>query len=263
MYTLQLVDTHVHWDRLPEKEWEGIVDRARRAGVVKAVAVGTDAASCTTLLRAKKRFPDFLDISLGYHPEQAVRWDEVETVLRQIREHRDLLAGVGEVGLPWYSLSEEKRSDPSDPDHKGALERLMRTAVELDLPVLLHAVHDRAEEMFRILQAHGVRKAVFHWLKAPEKTVDKIAGAGYLISVTPEVCYRSRDRELAKRVPVSQILLETDAPWRYRGPFRNRSAEPAWVRRTAEALSQIKRVSFLQVSEQTTANAARLFGWPK
>ncbi len=56
------------------------------------------------------------------------------------------------------------------------LERFLQTAVELDLPVLLHAVHDRAETVFRMLQTYRVRKAVFHWLKAPAPVVNAIVG---------------------------------------------------------------------------------------
>lgn len=259
MHTVRLVDTHVHWDRLPEDKLDSMVDRARKAGVVGAVAVGTDAASCTDLLQMKRRYSDFLQIALGYHPEQKVNWGEVNGVLQQIRARRNQICAVGEVGLPWYTLSPTERTAPPNPEHKGVLERFLQIAVELDVPVILHAVHDSAEAVFRLLQAHSVRQAVFHWLKAPEQVVDEIVGAGYMISVTPEVCYRKRDRELVKRIPLSSLLLETDAPWPHGGAFRNRPAEPAWVERTAEAVSQVKGISLLQVAKQTTANAERLF----
>lgn len=261
MQPMGLVDTHLHGDRISLEEWPGLRDRAHRAGVVRAVGVGSDAKSGEKLLRLKQKHPDFIEVAFGYHPEQPVEWEQVEIVLRQIREHRDSLCGVGEVGLPWYSLSPEERERAPDPEHLSVLERFLQTAVELDLPVLLHAVHDRAETVFRMLQAQGVRKAVFHWLKAPAAVVDAIVGAGYYVSVTPEVCYRQRDRELVQRIPAPSLLLETDAPWKYGGPFRSRPAEPAWVRRTAEAVSQVRGISLPQLARQTTANASRLFGW--
>lgn len=263
MGPMELVDTHVHGDRISLEEWPDLLSRARLAGVVRAVGVGSDGKSGVKLLRLKQEHPDFMEVAFGYHPEQPVDWAQVKIVLRQIREHRDSLCGVGEVGLPWYSLSPEERKEAPDPEHLSVLERFLQTAVELDLPVLLHAVHDRAETVFRMLQTYRVRKAVFHWLKAPAPVVNAIVGAGYYVSVTPEVCYRQRDRELVRHIPDSSLLLETDAPWRYSGPFRGHPAEPAWVRRTAEAVSQIKKISLPQLARQTTANASRLFGWDR
>ncbi len=255
------VDTHLHGDRISPEEWPGLLSRAHQAGVIRGVAVGSDGKSGEKLLRLQQAYPNFIAVAFGYHPEQSVDWEQVEIVLRQIREHRDSLCGVGEVGLPWYTLSPQEREKAPDPEHLSVLERFLQTAVELDLPVLLHAVHDRAETVFRMLQTHHVRKAVFHWLKAPAVVVDAIVGAGYYVSVTPEVCYRQRDRELVQRIPTSSLLLETDAPWRYSGPFRGRPAEPAWVGRTAEAVSQVQGISLPQLVRQTTANACRLFGW--
>ncbi|SMO73023.1 TatD family hydrolase [Melghirimyces algeriensis] len=256
---IRLVDTHVHWDQFPEGEWDAIVARSKKAGVMKVVGVGTGIASCNALIRAKQRFPDFLDIAFGFHPEQTVNWEEVNGILGLIREHRALLSGVGEVGLPWYSLAVEKRKEPADSEFRGVLEQFLQLAVEMDLPVLLHAVHHRAEEAFQMLCAHRVQRAVFHWIKAPERILYKIADAGYMVSVTPEVCYRDRDRRWVRGIPISSLLLETDAPWRYGGPFRGAPSDPAAVRRVAEAVSQVRQASLLEVATQTTANATRLF----
>ncbi|MFC4076350.1 TatD family hydrolase [Salinithrix halophila] len=259
MYTLELVDTHVHWDRLREKAMDEIVDRARRAGVNRVIAVATDPESCMALLQHRRRYEGFLDIAFGLHPEEGKGWDEAETIFRLIRENRHTIVAVGEVGLPWYSLAEGERKKPPSSDAKGILEGFLRLAVELDLPVILHAIHGGAEWALDMLRQHEVKRAVFHWLKAPPQVTEAIVGAGYFVSVTPEVCYRKRDRECIERVPLSSLLLETDSPWPYRGPFADKPSEPAWVRRTAEAVSQIKGISLMETARQTTQNAVQLF----
>ncbi|MDR6225950.1 TatD family hydrolase [Desmospora profundinema] len=260
MNTIRLVDTHCHWDRLPPEQMEEIVRRAKRSGVTKVLAMATDAESCLRLLQWKQRYPDFLEIAFGLHPEQEWQWNEVDLVIQLIREHRHVIRAVGEVGLPYYSLPESMRLQNPNQEEIAMLERFLRVAVELDLPVSLHAVHHRAEVVLRLLRREGVRKAVFHWLKAPERVVGEIVGAGYGISVTPDVCHRERDRRLVENVPLSSLLLETDAPWSYGGAWLGQPSEPAAVQRVAEAVSQLKGVSLARVATETTIHAERLFG---
>lgn len=259
MEPIRLVDTHCHWDRLTEKDFEGVIRRARGSGVTRVVAVATNAASCVQLLHWKKQVPDFLEIAFGFHPEQDWDWNDVEFVLQLIRKHRAAIRAVGEVGLPHYSLPASDRSQQPGQEEIAMLERFLQLAVELDLAVSLHAVHHRALTALRLLQRVGVRKAVFHWLKAPDSVVEAIIGAGYAISVTPEVCYRERNRRMVAAAPLSHLLLESDAPWPYGGPWLHQPSEPMAVRRVAEAISQIKGVSLTQVASETTAHANRLF----
>jgi TatD DNase family protein len=172
-----------------------------------------------------------------------------------IRRHREEISAIGEVGLPYYTLPEPQRKQPPSPDAIARLSRFLSLAAELDLPVVLHAVHEAAEPVRQLLRRHGVKHAVFHWLKAPADVLHRIVDDGYLISVTPDVLRRERDRELARQVPLSQLLLETDAPWEYEG----KRAEPAWVKEVAEEVARVKGVTVRQVCQQTTENARRLF----
>ncbi len=248
---IPLIDTHVHFDRLPEDEAEAIIRRARDAGVRRVFAVAMGEASCHSLLRWKERYPDFLEIAFGVHPEVEAGAGETERVLRLIRRHRGVIRAVGEVGLPHYSLPEGKRLVPP-PSAVKRLESFLEVARELDLPVSLHAVHAMAAPALRLLKKHRVRRAVFHWLKAPFDVVDAIVEAGYLVSVTPDVSVRERDRDLVRRVPLSSLVLETDAPWEYE---KGRPSEPAWVRRVAEEVARIKGCSLDEVGRVTTRNA--------
>jgi TatD DNase family protein len=251
---VQLIDTHVHWDRLPPGEAEAIVRRAREAGVCRVFAVAMGEASCHSLLRWKDRFPDFLEIAFGIHPEEGADEGETERVLRLIHRHRGVIRAVGEVGLPYYSLPEAERFVPSASAVKR-LEAFLEIARELDVPVLLHAVHTMAAAALKLLKKHRIQRAVFHWLKAPADVVDAIVEAGYLVSVTPDVLVRERDRDLVRRVPLSSLVLETDAPWAYE---KGRPAEPAWVRRVAEEVARVKGCSLAEVSRVTTRNARAL-----
>ncbi|MDN4594596.1 TatD family hydrolase [Polycladomyces subterraneus] len=252
---MSLVDTHVHFDQFPEEEVPEIIERARQAGVNHVVAVASGADSCLRLLEWKRRLPDWFTVAFGVHPERKTDDAEVETVIELIRRHREEIGAIGEVGLPYYTLPEMRRKQPPSPDAVARLSRFLLLAAELDLPVVLHAVHETAEPVRQLLRRHGVKQAVFHWLKAPADVLRHIVDDGYLISVTPDVLHRERDRELARQVPLSQLLLETDAPWEYEG----KRAEPARVKEVAEEVARVKGVTFRQVCQQTTENARRLF----
>jgi TatD DNase family protein len=84
--------------------------------------------------------------------------------------------------------------------------------------------------------------------------------AGYFLSVTPEVCYRERDRQLVQAVPLENLLLESDGPWAYSGEFTGQLTTSALVARVAEEVAQLKGVPLADVQQVTTANAFRLFG---
>ncbi|MBN2909996.1 TatD family hydrolase [Polycladomyces sp. WAk] len=252
---MSLIDTHVHLDQFPEEEVPEIMVRARQAGVNHVVAVASGADSCLRLLEWKRRFPDWLTIAFGVHPERETDEAEVDTVVGLIRQHREEIGAIGEVGLPYYTLAESRQKQSPSPHAVARLSRFLSLAAELDLPVVLHAVHETAEPVRLLLRRYGVKQAVFHWLKAPADVLQHIVDDGYLISVTPDMLHRERDRELARQVPLSQLLLETDAPWEYGG----KRAEPAWVKLVAEEVARVKGVTVRQVCRQTTDNARRLF----
>jgi len=104
-----------------------------------------------------------------------------------------------------------------------------------------------------------VERAVFHWHKAPPDVTSEIVEAGYLVSVTPEVVYRERDRELVEQVPLGSLLVETDAPWRFGGEFEGLSSGPWLAARVAEEVAKLKRLPVDDVMFQLSTNTSRLF----
>jgi len=100
---------------------------------------------------------------------------------------------------------------------------------------------------------------VFHWHKAPADVTRAIVEAGFLLSVTPEIVYRERDREMVELVPLESLLVESDAPWPYQGEFENVTSGPWLVARVAEEVAKIKQLPADEVTYQLTVNTCRLF----
>ena len=105
-----------------------------------------------------------------------------------------------------------------------------------------------------------MRRAVFHWHKSDEATTRAILKAGYFISLTPEVVYRDRDQDLAGMVPLDQMMVETDGPWPYGGPFEGKATEPYFIADVISAIATIRGNSIDTIAQALTANAKTLFG---
>jgi len=225
------------------------------------VAPGTGGTSNQRVLDLARRFPRVVYAACGYHPERFELTDaDLEEALTLLRDKRDLLCAVGEVGMPWYG--ERAREPDRFASAARILSRFARAAVDVDLPMIIHAPHDSARDALRVLRTAEVRRAVFHWHKSDDATTHAILEAGYFISLTPEVAYRTRDKRLAKMVPLGRMLLETDGPWPHGGPFETRPTEPAMIVETVDAVASTLNVRREVVGAVTTANARMLFRMP-
>ncbi|RAS81079.1 TatD family hydrolase [Priestia endophytica] len=251
-----MIDAHLHL-----AEYSNILERIKHwqdYGITGVVAVSTDLASSYRILELKSRYPNFIIAAAGFHPEHPLPSS------RDLHEWHDLIdhetshfSAIGEVGMPQY------REDAFHPYVKKQYEALflemVQTAKMYHLPLLLHAVHMGAPLVYRHLQAHKIKKAHFHWFKGDEQTMQHIINAGYYVSVTPEVCYRKRDQELVKRIPLSQLLLETDGPWPFQERFAHCETSPLLLPHVEKTVSSLKSIDPILLRDQIKHNIKNLF----
>jgi TatD DNase family protein len=254
-----VIDSHVHLDADQYPDPSDAIKRALDAGVSAMVVPGVGPSSNRKVLELARRNPGVIFPALGFHPERFEHSeDDARAVLDMIARERHAICAVGEVGLPWYG---EQAADAVARDaHKVLLARFAQAAVALDLPLILHAPHDRAGEALAIVREAGAARAVFHWHKSDEQTTRAILNAGYFISLSPEVTYRERDQDLARMLPTDRMLVESDGPWPYGGQFAGRLTEPAMVREVVAAIAHLRCTTFEEVAAATAANARALFG---
>jgi len=234
-----MLDSHIHLDADQYADVGSVIKRAREAGVTAAVAPGITPASNRRVLALADDYPDFVYPAIGFHPERYELTDaDVDVTVAMIRTHRDRICAVGEVGLPFYG--EPARRPQTMAPARLLLERFARVAAELDLALILHCPHQTASDGVTIVKTAGVRRAVFHWHKSDEATTRAIIAAGYFISLTPEVAYRDRDQALARIVPLNGMMVETDGPWPYGGPFEGRATEPGMIPDVIDAIARIR-----------------------
>ncbi|MGB8413142.1 MAG: TatD family hydrolase [Candidatus Binatus sp.] len=253
-----MIDSHVHLDADQYPDPSGAIKRALEAGVTAMVAPGVGLASNRRAIELGRRYPGVVYPAVGFHPEdfEHGEYDALEA-LESIARERDSICAVGEVGLPWYGTG---AADAGARDAaKLTLARFAKLAAAMDLPLILHAPHRCAADALAIIREAKVTRAVFHWHKSDEQTTRAIINAGYFISLTPEVAYRERDRDLARMIPANRMLVETDGPWPYGGQFAGRLTEPAMIKDVVAAIAHLRCATFDEIAESTAANARALF----
>lgn len=253
-----MIDAHIHLDQYPRDKLAKWIEEWQSAGIQGVVAVASDLRSSYSLLEISERFPRFVFPCLGWHPEQRLQSEqELLELLNLIKTERHRLAGIGEIGLPHYTLKQagERKLSP----YVELLTEFVKAARALNLPVNLHAVHGQAELVYGILQREQIEKAQFHWLKAEKKILEKIAAAGYYLSLTPEICYRERDQWIALHTPFEQLLLETDGPWKFSGPFQGKQTTPKFLRQSLTRLAELTNKTHESAKQQIHRNTLALY----
>jgi TatD DNase family protein len=241
-----------------------MLEAAFAIGVRGVVAVSMDPASCRSIHRLARLYPGRVIPAYGHHPEiPPLTGEELETLCAWIAGlPPELPFAVGEVGLPYFNRTEaEAAGKPFDPaPYIRQLERFVRLAAELDRPLNLHAVHEDADTVMDMLERYGLRRAHFHWFKGSPATVERLVRGGYYISVTPEVLYEEETRELARTFPLDRLMVETDGPWPFEGPYAGKRTEPRMVMDAVREIALLRGLPAETVRETLEKNAERCYG---
>ena len=252
--TYKLIDTHVHLVEI--ENLEQVLARAKQAGVVAVVAVGSDLETNKRTLKLAELYKNFVYPALGFHPWN-ISEAEVDTNLEFIESHVDEAVAIGEVGLDYH----KKVRARADKDlQKSVLRAVLQIAKTHQKPALMHSRYAWRDSLDMVEEAQ-LEKAVFHWYTGTSSVLRDIVNQGYFISATPAVEYHEEHRRAVKEIPLERLLLETDAPVVYqRGNEFEYESRPADVVRSLRGSAALKGVSEAEVAEVTTANAIRFYG---
>ncbi|WP_158736157.1 TatD family hydrolase [Alteribacillus sp. YIM 98480] len=252
-----MIDAHIHLEQY--ENIESSIEKWKKAGIQKVVAVSNNLASSYKTLELKEKFSDFILAGVGFHPEKGLPKEaDFQEWQRLVYQERDKIACIGEIGLPHYEL---EQLPTSIEQHINFLNRCLHTAKDHMLPVALHAVHDKAEIVYQLLQQETPHlPAHFHWLKAQPEVVRQITASGYYISLTPEVCYRHRDQMLASMIPTEQVLIETDGPWPFEGPFKEKQTTPLFLSNIVSFLAKERNKNKQAIEKTIVHNTLKMYG---
>jgi TatD DNase family protein len=242
---IEIIDAHCHLDfdnfKNDRKE---VIRRAKASGVIAVINSGYDYYSNHRTLQIAS---DYVFPTLGFSPNRIGK-SSVEHVVEQIRENEKLIVGVGEVGLDAV-----KNSIPLS-RQKEVFEVFISLAEELQRPLVIHA-RGAEEEAFSMVSGRDV-DVVFHCYSGSSRLMKAIEDAGYYISLSTLICFSEKHKELAKRVDVEKLLLETDSP--FLSPFRGRN-EPAYVVEALNVVSDLQGFEAGELGSIIIGNTQKIF----
>jgi TatD DNase family protein len=249
------VDSHCH------PQWvtggaDAAIDRARAAGVVAFVVVGTDGESSRAAVDLAARHPD-VRATVGLHPHDASRFDEEWPALRELATAPGVVA-VGEAGFDLHY----RHSDPDDQAH--AFRAQIRLAHELDRALVIHS-REAWDATFEVLEQEGLpRRTVFHCFTGGPAEAARALELGAHLSFSGIVSFKGAEdvRAAAASAPLERVLVETDAPYLAPVPHRGRENEPAFVVEVGAALAAAMRREVGEVARATAATAAAVLETP-
>ena len=254
-----LVDTHCHLDfEHFDSDRDQIVDRAAASGVSRIIVPAVNLDNCPAVLRLAEAYSGVY-AAVGVHPNSSAAWQDrwVDTI-RDFARHNKAVA-IGEIGLDYHW-----DTSPKEVQHR-ALVAQVTLAAELDLPVIIHN-RESSDDLIRLLAdspLNGLpRPGVLHSFSADWQTAQAALDMGFYLGFTGPVTFKNADDlgRIAARVPLNRILVETDAPFLAPQRRRGKRNEPANVVFIAERIADLHDMDTTLFAQQTTANAARLFG---
>jgi TatD DNase family protein len=255
-----LTDSHAHLGS--EKlvaDLEGVLARARAAAVTRVLNVSSSLGDATDVVALAERvaaggFDCFA--AIGVHPHEASGYDDVhEGAIRSLAS-REIVVAIGEIGLD-YHYDHSPRDVQQD-----VFRRQLRLAREVGLPVVIHT-REAEDDTARILEEEraGELGGVLHCFTSSGALADRCLAMGLYVSFSGIVTFGSAGdlREVAKRVPLERLMVETDAPYLAPIPHRGKPNEPAYVRVTAEAIASIRGIEVDELARATSESFETLF----
>jgi TatD DNase family protein len=252
-----LVDSHCHLD-FPDfqTDLDGVIARARAAGVARIVSISTRVRQHGQLLAIVEQFPDVF-CSVGTHPHHAHEELDVTVADLVSRARNPKVVAFGEAGLDYHY-----DNSPRDAQEQG-LRNHIAAARDTGLPLVIHSrnADERMAEMLDEEAGKGAFPAVLHCFTGGRALAERALALGLYISFTGIVTFKKSDelRALAASLPLDRIMVETDAPYLAPGRFRGKRNEPSYVVETAKLLAEIRGISLDEFANRTTANFFRLF----
>jgi len=252
-YIMGMIDTHCHLELM--KNVDDVVARCRATlrGVVSVATHPNDYEKCLAL---SKKHNGFVFMGAGVHPEYVKELDTktVEKAFSWIRRHERDIVGVGEQGLDYFWIKETYWRERQ----KELFVKCIELAKELDKVLIVHT-REAHEDAIKILTKNGAERVQLH-MWGDSSFAAAIKDNGWLVSVGPVSKRSKKHQNVARDVPLEQLMLETDSPW-FGGKETHGKliGEPTNIRVGARVIAEIKGTTEQEVMETCAKNAEKLF----
>lgn len=262
---MNLVDIHCHLNsKLFKDDINEVIQKAKKVGVKSIIISGTNPLANQQVLEMKKLDP-IIKVSLGLHPIDALGLSEGETGIvksegkvdlekefKFIEEHKDEIIAIGEIGLDYHWDKEHHE------EQQEIFRKVLQLAIKLNKPVIIHTWAGE-EDCINILEEEVKDKVpvILHCFGGRKSLVTKAKELGFYFSVPPSTVRTGNFNTLIKKVPIEQLLTETDAPWQ--SPIKGERCEPKDVLETVKKIAEIKDISVEEAASIIWNNYEKIF----
>ena len=255
-----LVDSHCHLNFLDLTPFNGDMSdvlaqaRAHDVGHFLSVCVELDDYPALEQLAADH---DNITISVGVHPNTEMDYPVTAELLCEMAANPACIA-IGETGLDYYRTTTQDAQD---------IQRLrfrehIKAALTMSKPLIIHT-REAAEDTLKILEEEnaGVIGGVVHCFSENLDIALRAIDLNFYISFSGIVTFKNATtlQEVAQKVPLDRILIETDSPYLAPVPFRGQQNHPALVKYVAQAIASLRGIDYEEVAKATTDNFYRCF----
>lgn len=255
---MRLIDTHAH---LEDKKFANdryqVIERAKQEGIQTIINIGSDLITSKQSIELSKKY-DFIYATVGIHPHDAAKFNDnaYESFLELTKNEK--VVGIGEIGLDYY------RDLSPRPIQQNVFRQFIRLAKTTNLPII---VHDREShsDILKILKEEETDEVggVLHSFSGDVNMLKEVIDLGFYISISGVVTYSDSLSKIVKLIPHERLLIETDCPYLTPVPYRGKRNEPAYLKHTAEKVSQILGITTEEIANITTSNTDRIFKCPR
>ncbi|CAG4887552.1 TatD family hydrolase [Paraburkholderia gardini] len=257
------VDSHCHinfeglGDRLPQ-----VLENMRSHSVTHALCVSVDLETLPSVLDIADSY-DNVYASVGVHPDHEDMREPTLAELVELAAHPKVVA-IGETGLDYYRL--EGRSIDDMEWQRERFRTHIRAAHATMKPLIIHT-RSSWEDTLRIMEEENARVpgGVMHCFTEPWHVAEKALAQNFYVSLSGIVTFRSATevQDVARRMPLDRLLIETDSPYLAPVPYRGKPNEPAYVSYVGRFIAQQREMAEADLAAATTQNFFRLFRIPQ
>jgi TatD DNase family protein len=273
---IELVDTHCHiqsagrlvgekitreiWAKSPEISGDNIIERAKQVGVDRLICVGCDLPDSQLAIEfATNR--DNCWATIGIHPHEAKRYIDDPAARTEFESlaAKPKVVAVGECGLDYFYEHSPKENQIA------ILKYQFELALSNDLPMIFH-VREAYDDFWPIYDSYNSKakpiRGVLHSFTDDSVNLEKGLERNLFIGVNGIVTFAKTDTQRAvyRSIPLSNLVLETDAPFLTPAPYRGTINESKYICVIAEFIAKLQGGSFEMLAKATTDNARTLFG---
>ncbi|MCH9628001.1 MAG: D-aminoacyl-tRNA deacylase [Chlamydiales bacterium] len=250
-----LIDSHAHLcSSALEADREEVLDRAQAAGIEAIVNIATHPDELKRGLTLSKERPWIYNVG-STTPHDAEKEGELHFETFAAHARAGDLVAVGETGLDYYYWKDSAKRQ------QHFLRAYLRLAHECALPVVIHC-RDAFADFFRILDDEKPVPGVLHCFTGTLEEAEKVIARDWYLSLSGIATFKKSEelREVARRVPLNRLLIETDSPYLAPSRQRGKRNEPAYLVETAQCLAEARGLTLKEFARATRQNAHDLFG---